>query len=209
MSSQTLEYEPAPDDNVHAESSPTPKPTAYKRYKVFSSSEWLNEMLTTILSLALLGLIVGIFSWADGKPLSAWRSPISLNASISVLTTTCSAALMHGVGEFISQLKWLHFRDGPKKLENLASFDEASRGPWGSLMFLGKVRWNVATIGALITIARLGFSPLAQQVVNIEQRFVTTADSGVTFGYAHEYGQFPAEREKSGYSTCWCMPGWV
>jgi hypothetical protein len=125
--------------------------------------------------------------YVDDKPLSAWTDYISLNAAISILTTACSAALMHGVSEFISQLEWLHFKNGPNKLEEFAMFDEASRGPWGSFKFLLKGIWSLATIGALVTICRLGFAPLAQQVVKIEQRFVTTPDVNSTFGYTHTY----------------------
>lgn len=186
MSSQNLKYEPAQVYSVDSES-PTPRPTVYKRYSIFSTSEWLKEMLTTIASLVLLGLMIAIFWWADGRHLSAWKSPISINTVVSILTTLCTAALMHGVGEFISQLKWLHFKDEPHKLQEFKAFDEASRGPWGSAKFLGKIKWNLATLGALITIVRFGFSPLAQQVVNIEQRFVATDDDAAVFGYAHKY----------------------
>ncbi|EFY91793.1 hypothetical protein MAC_02078 [Metarhizium acridum CQMa 102] len=123
----------------------------------------------------------------DNKPLSAWNSIISLNAAISILTTAYGAALMHGVGNFIGQIKWLRFKEGVNKLEKLERFDEASRGPWGSVMFLATVKLNLATLGALITIARVALSPLTQQVVKIEQQLVPEDDA--VFGYAHEYNR--------------------
>jgi hypothetical protein len=125
----------------------------------------------------------------DNKRLDAWNSRVSLNATVSILTTACTTALMHGVSTFIGQSKWLHFKKGPRNLAHLEIFDGASRGVWGSILLLAYIPWNLATIGALVSILRLGFSPFAQQVVLIEQRNVTTPDSSATFGYAHAYSQ--------------------
>ena len=159
----------------------------YKRYSLFSPSEWLWEFMTSFLSLGLLVAMGVIFWQMDGKPLSKWTSGISLNATIAVLSTACAAALMHGVSEFIGQLKWLHFKNGPKKLAHLEMFDSASRGPWGALCFLGTIKWNLATLGALITISRLAFGPLAQQVIKVEPQYISTASDAATFGYAQAY----------------------
>lgn len=184
------EYERA---RVHDEDpdSSTSVRTEYTRYNILSSSEWLLEILTSIASLIIFAGVVYIFWQVDGEPLSSWKHPISINALVSLLTTACAAALMHSVSECISQLKWLHFRRQPEKLENFERFDSASRGPWGSVKFLATVKWNLATFGALITIFRLGFAPLAQQVVNIETRRFTIPGNGdeVTFGFAHTYSR--------------------
>ncbi|KAI5461888.1 hypothetical protein BGZ63DRAFT_454547 [Mariannaea sp. PMI_226] len=125
----------------------------------------------------------------DEKPLSSWSFPISINAIIATLTTACTSAIMHNVSAFISQLKWLHFKICPRQLYNLDRFDEASRGPYGSVIFIFRVRWNLATVGALITIFRLAFGPLVQQVVNLQPRDIVAFDSNATFGYAHAYAR--------------------
>jgi hypothetical protein len=78
-------------------------------------------------------------------------------------------------------------RNGPRKLADFETFDEASRGVWGSILLLTTVKWNIATIGAFITILRLAFSPFAQQVVLIEQRNITSPSDTATLGYAHNY----------------------
>jgi hypothetical protein len=172
-----VDYEPL--DSASAE---------YTRYPVYSSSEWLLETVTSILSLALLIGIVYIFWSMDNKPLSAWTAPISIGATISIMTTACTAALMYGVSQFIGQIKWLHFKSRPRKLSHLETFDEASRGGiWGCVMLLTTIKWNLATIGAFVTILRLTFAPFAQQVVQFEQRDIISADNGVTFGYTHKY----------------------
>ncbi|KAL2815420.1 hypothetical protein BDW59DRAFT_177668 [Aspergillus cavernicola] len=161
----------------------------YKRHPVYSPSEWLLETISSTLALGLLIAIACIFWYMDNKPLSAWSPSVSLSATISILTTGYATALMHGVGTFIGQLKWLYFKNGPRKLSHLETFDGASRGVWGSILLLTTVKWNIATIGAFITILRLTFSPFAQQVILIEQRDIISLDDTVTFGYAHNYSR--------------------
>ncbi|KAF4769302.1 hypothetical protein N7455_008745 [Penicillium solitum] len=183
-------YEPAWISEVDSEPQ-TATATEYKRHAVYSPKEWLWELLSSILALVLLVGVGIIFWYMDNKPLSAWPATISLNATVSLLITACSTALMYGVSAFIGQSKWLHFKNGPRKLTDLETFDEASRGAWGSIllliMLLTTVTWNIATIGALITILRLSFSAFAQQVVLIEQRDVISSAGIATFGYAYNY----------------------
>lgn len=172
------------DSNVQREN---PGHVENQRCKTLSEEGWALEILSSFANLILLGGIISMFCYMKDKPLSDWRFPISLNATISILTTACGAAIMHGVSTSISQLKWLHFASGHRKLFSLESFDEASRGPYGSIKFLFTIRWNLATIGALVTIFRLGLAPLAQQVISLEPRDVVTPDGGAIFGYAHAY----------------------
>ncbi|KAL3455907.1 hypothetical protein BJX64DRAFT_53600 [Aspergillus heterothallicus] len=184
-SNQKSHSEPANISEVGSE--PQIATTEYKRYPVLSPNEWLLELITSFLALGLLIGIAIIFWYMDNKPLDAWTGRVSLNATISILTTACTTALMYGVSAFIAQSKWLHFRTGSRKLSDFETFDGASRGVWGSILLLTTVKWNLATIGAVITILRLAFSPFAQQVVLIEQRDVISPADTATFGYAHEY----------------------
>ncbi|RTE81353.1 hypothetical protein BHE90_004143 [Fusarium euwallaceae] len=183
---------PEPDDTGYESSGSNsqrenPLQVEYQQCRTLSAEGWGLEILSSFGSLILLGAIISIFCHMNDRPLSDWKFPISLNAIISILTTACSAAIMHSVSASISQLKWLHFATGHRKLSRLELFDEASRGPFGSVKFLFTVRWNLATIGALITIFRLGLAPLAQQVVSLEAYDVVTPDDGATFGFAHKY----------------------
>ncbi|KAF5232952.1 hypothetical protein FAUST_8440 [Fusarium austroamericanum] len=97
--------------------------------------------------------------------------------------------MMHNVSAFIGQLKWLYLKLKPCQLYNVNRFDEASRGPYGSMLFLLNISCNMATIGALITILRLGFAPMAQEVISLEPRPVNTTDNNATFGFAHSYNR--------------------
>ncbi|KAM6518621.1 hypothetical protein FSOLCH5_007384 [Fusarium solani] len=173
--------------HVHEMEIPGSNPGEYKRYSFLSRHEWGPEMATSLLSLLCLGGIAAIFVYMDDQPLSHWGFYISLNATISILTTALGATMMHSVSRSISQLKWLYFKKRPRTMSNFQSFDEASRGVSGSTKFLFTVGWNLATLGALITILRLSLAALTQQVVEIGDRPVATPDSNATFGYTHEY----------------------
>ncbi|KAL5340161.1 hypothetical protein BJX70DRAFT_396934 [Aspergillus crustosus] len=152
------------------------------------SAEGASATTDSVLALSLLIGIACICWYMDNKPLSTWDTRLSLNATVSILTTACTTLLMHGVSSFIGQLKWLYFESKkPQKLAHFETFDAASRGVWGSVLLLTTTRWNQATIGAFVTILRLAFSPFTQQVILIEQRNVITAADSATFGYAHNY----------------------
>ncbi|KAL3595631.1 hypothetical protein FPOAC2_09981 [Fusarium poae] len=123
----------------------------------------------------------------DGKQYSEWTFSISLNAVTAILSTCCSAAMMHNVSAFIGQQKWIHLKKSPRTVYDIETFDEASRGPYGSILLLLRIPCNIGTLGALITILRLGFSPFSQAAVNLEPRMVDIFNNSSNFGYAHAY----------------------
>ncbi|PTB39902.1 hypothetical protein M441DRAFT_142076 [Trichoderma asperellum CBS 433.97] len=187
--SKAHSYEPVQVVKVDSESQKSTT-SDYKRYAIYSPSEWLLEFISSTAALGLVIAIAIIFRYMDNKPLSAWNGLLSLNATISILTTAYAIVLMQGVSTFIGQAKWLYIKNKPRRLADFEIFDRASRDIWGSLLLLTTVRWNLATIGAVIVILRLAFSPFAQQVVLIEQRDIISppADTA-TFGYAHGYSR--------------------
>lgn len=154
---------------------------------IISRASWAFEILSSLCSLATLSSIIIILWMTNGKPVSDWTFRISLSATIAILSTISSAALMHNVSSFISQLKWLYFKKEPRRLHQFELFDEASRGPYGSIIFLFGVKWNLATIGAFITIFRLASSPLIQQAIQLKTQNAYLADEEATLGYAQMY----------------------
>ncbi|KAF2117170.1 hypothetical protein BDV96DRAFT_598102 [Lophiotrema nucula] len=49
-------------------------------------------------------------------------------------------------------------------------FDDASRGPWGGLVFLRKAKVTVGIVGTIITMLALAFEPFAQQIMEFPSR---------------------------------------
>lgn len=142
---KSLPFKPAQVSEVGSEPRNTAA-TEYKRHPVYSPSKWLLEFTSSILALVLLIGIAIIFWYMDNKPLSAWRGRVSLNATISILTTACATALMHGVSAFISQSKWLYFKNESRKLVDFEIFDGASRGIWRAILLL----WSPSTVSTAI-----------------------------------------------------------
>ncbi|KAL1624687.1 hypothetical protein SLS56_007750 [Neofusicoccum ribis] len=59
--------------------------------------------------------------------------PIRPHALISVFAAFAKSALILPLTECISQYKWLYFSRNQQRLQDLQTFDDASRGPLGSL----------------------------------------------------------------------------
>ncbi|EWZ83205.1 hypothetical protein FOWG_13131 [Fusarium oxysporum f. sp. lycopersici MN25] len=159
----------------------------YVHHGTFSTHGWGMELLSSVTTLALFAGMIAIFCSMRNKPYFEWPLSISINTTIAILSTACTATMMHNVSAFIGQLKWLHFKRSSRRVYNVERFDEASRGPLGAILLIFRVPWNLATLGATITILRLGFSPLSQAVVNLERRMVDVPSNDSTFGYAHAY----------------------
>lgn len=132
-------------------------------------------------SFALLLITATVLFWMNGKSLNAWTLPIQPNSLVAIFSTVAKSALLVSIGECTSQLKWMHFDDlRPKALSQIQVFDDASRGPWGSLVLFWKTRKSfnraesppaLALLGATITILMLAFEPFAQQVIGFSTRY--------------------------------------
>lgn len=118
------------------------------------------------------------------QPLSDWKLAISINATVSILTTVAKSALMLLVAESISHLKWLHY-ESTQCLKDVQAFDEASRGPWGATMFVlgARGRSLLATIASVIVVVSLGFEPAAQQMLSFPSRSVALKSSAGAYVY--------------------------
>lgn len=204
MQPNTHRYEvtPARDvDTDEIELNPTSESTrkrSYVRHGTFSTHGWGLELLSSFTTLLLFSGMVAIFCSMRNKPYREWPLSISINTIIAIMSTACTAAMMHNVSAFIGQLKWLHFRRSSQSVYDVERFDEASRGPLGAILLICRLPWNLATLGAFITILRLGFSPLSQAVVSLEPKMVDVPSNDSTFGYAHAYDRNMTTGAQSG-----------
>lgn len=105
-----------------------------------SATSWAPELVWCLLSVALLMGLVMVLSSFDDKPLPKLPLGLTLNTIVAILATTSRAVTVFLVGRGISQLKWNQFVGGHKPLINLQVFDDASRGPWGSLQMVFRTR---------------------------------------------------------------------
>lgn len=103
------------------------------------------EITALVLALAsLLGLVAILFVY-NGKPNPEWSmahiGSITLNTIISIISTVFRATLLVPVAQSISQSCWVWFKR-PRPLQDVVYYDFASRGPYGSLQLLSRIRFK-------------------------------------------------------------------
>lgn len=134
-----------------------------------SLRSWKWELATWLLGTTALGAIITLLILYRDKPVKNWPVGFSLATTIAALSQVAQSALLVSVSACIGQLKWSYLRNERSTLD-ISRFEEASRGPRGSLMLLLSTRPHLVSVGAIATILLLGFSPFAQQSVTIEVR---------------------------------------
>jgi hypothetical protein len=156
-----------------------------RRHNIFKH-RWLWEIAGAVFSVLCIIAVILILATANGKPLSSWSFFVSPNALISIFSTLAKAALMVPVAACISQLKWIYF-DKPHTLSELDVFEEASRGPWGSLELVFRLKLKpralLATWGSVITIVALAMDPFAQQILSFPSHRILQAPSQGGFAF--------------------------
>ncbi|RBA15919.1 hypothetical protein FPRO05_12140 [Fusarium proliferatum] len=137
---------------------------ALRRNHIFRS--WWQEIAWCVFAAGLLVLLVVLLKTYDKKPAPEWF--VSLNAVVAAIATRCRASMVIPVSEGLSQLKWNAFARSPRPLDDLKTFDQASRGPFGSLLLLSKTRGillGVSTVAAIVLISGLATSSLTQATI--------------------------------------------
>jgi hypothetical protein len=160
---------------------------------------WFLEIVSWALSAACMAGIVIVLCVYKNKRIPNWPLGLTLNAYISVLAKVASAALLLPVSEALGQLKWSWFNKGnSKKMWDFEIFDNASRGPWGSLLLLVRTKGkSLAALGAAVTIFALAMDPFFQQVVEYPEHWrqqsgfgtIPKAISYMTYEAGLEYRQ--------------------
>ena len=112
-----------------------------------SLSGWKWEIAGVILSLSSFAASIILLAIFNGQRVDSWAAPFSLNTFISILAQTSRTSLAFGVGSALAQLKWNVFTTRSGNLALFEAFDEASKGPWGSLNLLYRLRsWYVLVL---------------------------------------------------------------
>lgn len=102
---------------------------------------WRLEIAGLVLGLVAVACLGGVVARFDGEPLEVWPSRvITLNAVVAVLVTVGTAGMGVALASGMGQMKWVRFKQGRAPLSDLEYFDEASRGAWGGLGLLFRMR---------------------------------------------------------------------
>ncbi|KFY56201.1 hypothetical protein V496_06756 [Pseudogymnoascus sp. VKM F-4515 (FW-2607)] len=174
-------YNPIPINDVQQEAaSPGRSNHNASAYLLLITDWWLLEIVGLSLCILSLMAIIIILVKYDGKPIYDWPYRITLNTVISIVATISQVALMLPVASSLSQLKWVWFNEKPRPLADFEIFDSASRGSWGSLLLLGKLRsMHWSSLGAITTILALTIPPFTQQLLAFESVDVPTTTASI------------------------------
>lgn len=138
-----------PHSKPTSHSAPRTKPQNESLFKL-----WWGETLWLLVACALLVAIYLVLKRYNSEKQPSWRYGLNLSTAVAIAATIIRVCLMGAVESSqklvrlvttaltslaISQLKWKQYRR-PRSLQQLAMFDSASRGPWGSALLLAKLR---------------------------------------------------------------------
>ncbi|KAF6831544.1 hypothetical protein CPLU01_06710 [Colletotrichum plurivorum] len=154
-----------------------------------SSSWWWWEISGCLLCILSSLLLVVFLTQINQMARQDWNYRLQPNTIISLIMTIGKAAMMGPIAACISQLKWTEFRR-PARLSLLQSIDDASRGPWGSLVLLTRARrTRILLIPALafLTVAAVGFESSAQQILDFPSRMALVRNVSAEVGMATKY----------------------
>lgn len=135
----------------------------------------------------------------NGKGQPDWPYGITLNTAASFFSGIMKGMMLTTAAACISQSLWVHYTKRAGRLELLATFDSASRGPWGSLLLLWALKVKqLACVGALLTILSIAIDPTVQQSIVIRTRMIESPQSATIpralYYVAHSHqqlGDFP------------------
>ncbi|KAI0421798.1 hypothetical protein F5X98DRAFT_370427 [Xylaria grammica] len=131
----------------------------------------LRSTLAYLVCLAAAAALVVLLSTFNGRLEPSWGDNIQLGTVLIAIMSVYRLALKAIVEACVGQGAWIWvsgFRKGKTeaKLEDFKMFDEASRGLYGALVLLWRMKAShFACVGSLITILILGFETFSSQMV--------------------------------------------
>ena len=147
-------------------SSEAPRGDKRRRQQFFST--WWLETSACIISVAALLALTAILWQYKNKPSPDWPNWLSLNTIVAIFATIVKTSILLVVAQGLGQLKWSWLAEGSAKpLQDLVKYDDASRGPIGSLRLLWRLRLSnvLSSLAALITVLAVVTDPFAQQIL--------------------------------------------
>ncbi|KAL8782737.1 MAG: hypothetical protein Q9213_005161 [Squamulea squamosa] len=151
------------------------------------NGSWAWEVAALMMSITSLLAIIIVAGSSHGKVLPLYPLGITLNAAISIFSTIMKTTMLYCAAEAINQSKWIWLHRQPQRLSDIELYDQASRGPWGSLTMLWRVRWkDLSSLAALVIIYSLAIDPFVQQLTHLRlERVVADLRPSITVQWVY------------------------
>ncbi|KAH7363700.1 hypothetical protein BKA66DRAFT_573396 [Pyrenochaeta sp. MPI-SDFR-AT-0127] len=145
--------------------------------------EWRWELFTWTLGTLAMSLILTLLCIYKDKSITSWKSTVQISAVVAIFSQLAQSALIVSVSATIGQAKWSTLQSKRRTID-VERFDEAMRGPEGSLKMLAaaisnprspdmkRFRTYLALVASLVTLLMLSFGTFTQQSVATNVRRV-------------------------------------
>ena len=175
------QYEPAPDHDTTDDNQPAKprgRPSKVSLYGRLISDTWWLEFLSWLLATVLLVALFVLLNQFDNHPLSSWRSKLSLNTIIAIVTQVVQMVLLVPVASCLSQMQWLWYRDR-HPLDDMPYFQDASTGLVSGLHPLyGRYASFSVWLAIIATLSQASLGAFAQQALSLPQRQILIEPNG-------------------------------
>lgn len=111
----------------------SPQPRRRRQTLVKHLKIWAPEACWCFVAIIILVVLIILLLAYDNVSMPEWPLSLTLNTVVALLATLCRFVVAIPIAEGISQLKWNWFAVRPRPIKALYAFDQASRGPVGSL----------------------------------------------------------------------------
>ncbi|KAH8651553.1 hypothetical protein BGZ60DRAFT_569190 [Tricladium varicosporioides] len=149
---------------------------------------WSLEIVSCAFTCVLFAGIIVILRAYDHRPLPQMPFKISMNSLLSILVTIQKAMIGFVAAQGIGQLKWQWF-GMPRRLQDMSTFDGASRGPTGAVYFLARVGFRDITtsLGCFVVILVLLADPFTQQTLQYYPCSIKAPELSATIPIANNF----------------------
>ena len=131
---------------------------------------WWEEVLACFVSVAAIVATFATFYHYQNTPSTAWPQSISINALLSVYLLLLRVGVAAILATGLARQKWNWF-GSERPLYDIALFDEATRGAYGSLILLQRIHVQhfLTSLGCLLGVVAVFVDPFAQQILQYDE----------------------------------------
>ncbi|TQV90916.1 short-chain dehydrogenase [Cordyceps javanica] len=153
---------------IHDDDESNPKAKAQKNPSLFKY--WVLELICFFLAAAAV-LVIHVILWRyNHRPVPDWPYGLSVNTLLSILSTVLRACLLAVLASIMGQAKWTWLHGGPRPIDDLQTFDQASRGLFGALLIIKLLAQRfsqsfVPLLSVIVIIFSVAIGPFVQQAV--------------------------------------------
>ncbi|VUC33406.1 unnamed protein product [Clonostachys rosea] len=148
-----------------------PHPAEKQRRLRSNFIAWVPEILWSFSAIVVFIALVVLLQFFDHQPRPYLPVGLTLNTLVALLATACRLMTAVPIEEGISQLKWNWMAAHQRPLHHLHKFDQASRGPIGSMRLIPIMRGKfipLVSTGLIVLLSSLLTSFATQSAISYQ-----------------------------------------